>query len=269
MSNLKFAETHNLVLFLEKPEESYGFKGIIDFLNASSIRYALTVNPTIYTSCIKQLWATVKAKTVNGENWKEWVLRLLLGTNSVALWPQLSSVIPQTKNSTFPSEGSEIPNDPQLTPTIILPSTSQPQKKQPRRKLRKDTKVPQPSSFTKPITDEAANKEHVPIHSNDPLLNFLDLENIKTSQAAKITKLKERVKKLGRRNKSRIPGLKRLRKVGRSAQVVSSEDEGLGAQEDASKQGRKITDLDADVEVTLVDEAQERNDDDLIFDTKR
>ncbi|GJZ01869.1 hypothetical protein Tco_0519830 [Tanacetum coccineum] len=67
MSNLKFAETHNLVVFLEKPKESDGFEGIIDFLNASSIRYALTVNPTIYTSCIKQFWATAKAKTVNGE----------------------------------------------------------------------------------------------------------------------------------------------------------------------------------------------------------
>ncbi|GJT23836.1 hypothetical protein Tco_0893773 [Tanacetum coccineum] len=67
MSNLKFAETHNLVAFLEKPEESNGFKGIIDFLNASSIRYALTVNPTVYTSCIKQFWATAKAKTVNKE----------------------------------------------------------------------------------------------------------------------------------------------------------------------------------------------------------
>ncbi|GJY25030.1 hypothetical protein Tco_0399756 [Tanacetum coccineum] len=31
------------------------------------IRYALTVNPTIYTSCIEQFWATAKAKTVNGE----------------------------------------------------------------------------------------------------------------------------------------------------------------------------------------------------------
>ncbi|GKE88538.1 hypothetical protein Tco_1566013, partial [Tanacetum coccineum] len=29
--------------------------------------YALTVNPTIYTSGIKQFWATAKAKTVNGE----------------------------------------------------------------------------------------------------------------------------------------------------------------------------------------------------------
>ncbi|GJS90355.1 putative ribonuclease H-like domain-containing protein [Tanacetum coccineum] len=31
------------------------------------IRYALTVNLTIYTSCIKQFWATAKAKTINGE----------------------------------------------------------------------------------------------------------------------------------------------------------------------------------------------------------
>ncbi|GKC67838.1 hypothetical protein Tco_1100436 [Tanacetum coccineum] len=31
------------------------------------IPYALTVNPIIYTSYIQQFWATVKAKTVNGE----------------------------------------------------------------------------------------------------------------------------------------------------------------------------------------------------------
>ncbi|GKE76638.1 hypothetical protein Tco_1542758, partial [Tanacetum coccineum] len=47
--------------------------------------------------------------------------------------------------------------------------------------------------------------------------------------------------------------LKRLRKVGRSAQVVSFEDEGLGAQGDASKQGRKIADLDVDAEEVEVE----------------
>ncbi|GKD84467.1 hypothetical protein Tco_1355621 [Tanacetum coccineum] len=67
MSSLNFADTHNMVAFLEKLTESAGFEQIIDFLNASSIRYALTVNPTIYTSCIKQFWATAKVKTVNGE----------------------------------------------------------------------------------------------------------------------------------------------------------------------------------------------------------
>ncbi|GKE70583.1 hypothetical protein Tco_1528655 [Tanacetum coccineum] len=67
MAALKFAETHNLVSFLSKPEESDGFEQIVDFLNANPINYALTFNPTIYTSCIEQFWATAKAKTVNGE----------------------------------------------------------------------------------------------------------------------------------------------------------------------------------------------------------
>ncbi|GJX08241.1 hypothetical protein Tco_0196173 [Tanacetum coccineum] len=67
MANLKFADTHNMVAFLSKPEESDGFEQIVDFLNAQPIRYALTVNPTIYTSCIEQFWSTVKAKTINGE----------------------------------------------------------------------------------------------------------------------------------------------------------------------------------------------------------
>ncbi|GJY74336.1 putative ribonuclease H-like domain-containing protein, partial [Tanacetum coccineum] len=33
----------------------------------SSVQYALTVNPTIYTTCIEQFWTSAKAKTVNGE----------------------------------------------------------------------------------------------------------------------------------------------------------------------------------------------------------
>ncbi|GJU43552.1 hypothetical protein Tco_1200818 [Tanacetum coccineum] len=67
MTTLQFADTHNLVAFLTKSAESEGFEQIVDFLNASSIKYALTVNPTIYTSCIEQFWSTVKAKMVNGE----------------------------------------------------------------------------------------------------------------------------------------------------------------------------------------------------------
>ncbi|GJR70866.1 hypothetical protein Tco_0016931 [Tanacetum coccineum] len=67
MTTLQFADTHNLVAFLAKPAESEGFEQIVDFLNAHTIKYALTVNPTIYTSCIEQFWATVKVKTVNGE----------------------------------------------------------------------------------------------------------------------------------------------------------------------------------------------------------
>ncbi|GJS52449.1 hypothetical protein Tco_0625811 [Tanacetum coccineum] len=67
MSDQKFVDTHNLVALLEKPTESEGFEEIVDFLNANPIEYALTINPTVYCSCIKQFWDTVKAKTVNGE----------------------------------------------------------------------------------------------------------------------------------------------------------------------------------------------------------
>ncbi|GJV13221.1 putative ribonuclease H-like domain-containing protein [Tanacetum coccineum] len=78
---------------------------------------------------------------------------------------------------------------------------------------------------------------------------------------------KLRVKRLEKKEGSRTHKLKRLFKVGRSTQVVSSEDEGLGDQEDASKQGRKIDDIDQDAEVTLVDETQGRYDDAQMFDT--
>ncbi|GKA50189.1 hypothetical protein Tco_0743262 [Tanacetum coccineum] len=67
MTTLQFAYTHNLVAFLAKPAENEGFEQVVDFLNAHIIKYALTVNPTIYTLCIEQFYATVKVKTVNGE----------------------------------------------------------------------------------------------------------------------------------------------------------------------------------------------------------
>nr|GEU29336.1 hypothetical protein [Tanacetum cinerariifolium] len=62
---IHFAETHNMVAYLSKSDASEGFYQIIDFLNGSSIKYALTVNPNIYVSCIKQFWTTVAVKQVN------------------------------------------------------------------------------------------------------------------------------------------------------------------------------------------------------------
>nr|GEV36654.1 hypothetical protein [Tanacetum cinerariifolium] len=62
---LTFADTHNMIAYLTKSDASEGFDQIIDFLNASSIKYALTVNPNIYVSCIKQFWTSVLVKKVN------------------------------------------------------------------------------------------------------------------------------------------------------------------------------------------------------------
>ncbi|GJR37826.1 hypothetical protein Tco_1213510 [Tanacetum coccineum] len=98
----------------------------------------------------------------------------------------------------------------------------------------------------------------------------LDLEHTKTAQAQEITNLKLRVKKLEKKAGLRTHKFKRLYKVGVTRRVESSDDESLGAQEDASKQGRsRIEAIDKDAKVTLV-ETQRRNDennDNLMFDT--
>ncbi|GJT23480.1 hypothetical protein Tco_0893417 [Tanacetum coccineum] len=145
-----------------------------------------------------------------------------------------------------------------ITPSILhvlnssgqLPRTGNDES---RRKQRKD------NGPTKPILDEATNEEHVSTPSNDPpqrgedrlqlteLMSLctslqekvLDLEKAKTAQAKEIASLKKRVKQLEKRKKSITSGLK-----------------------------RGIADLDADAEVTLIDETQERNDEEMLFDVQ-
>ncbi|GKC37782.1 hypothetical protein Tco_1050166, partial [Tanacetum coccineum] len=310
----KFAETHNLVAFLEKPKESNGFEEIIDFLSTSSVQYVLTINPTIYTTCIEQFWTSAKVKTVNGElqiqalvDKKKVIITetsirsdLKLndaeGTNCLptatifaelermgaktTAWNEFSStmasaiifegmtrhkevyVTPSHTKKVFANikrpgkgfsgrvtplflkmmiqasedigEDSAAPSDSNSTPIISQPSSSKPQKKKPRRKQRKD------SSPTESVLDEA----HVSTPSCDPpqsgedsmqlseLMNFcsslqekvLELEESKTAQAKEIASLKKKVKQLEKRRKLRTLGLKRLRKVGSTSRIDSSND---------------------------------------------
>ncbi|GJX80441.1 putative ribonuclease H-like domain-containing protein [Tanacetum coccineum] len=49
--------------FLRKPDEIVGFAEIVDFLRGSNLRYALTTNPTIYDSLVKQFWQSAIANT--------------------------------------------------------------------------------------------------------------------------------------------------------------------------------------------------------------
>ncbi|GKF03793.1 hypothetical protein Tco_0034461, partial [Tanacetum coccineum] len=63
MAQLKYCDKHNQVGFLRKPDESAGFAEIVDFLRGSNLRYALTTNPTIYDSLLKQFWHTAIANT--------------------------------------------------------------------------------------------------------------------------------------------------------------------------------------------------------------
>ncbi|GKB77593.1 putative ribonuclease H-like domain-containing protein, partial [Tanacetum coccineum] len=63
MAQLKYCDKHNQVGFLCKPGESAGFAEIVDFLRGSNLRYALTANPTIYDSLVKQFWQSAIANT--------------------------------------------------------------------------------------------------------------------------------------------------------------------------------------------------------------
>ncbi|GKF77426.1 hypothetical protein Tco_0229896, partial [Tanacetum coccineum] len=96
------------------------------------------------------------------------------------------------------------------------------------RKQRKD------SAPTEPTTEETPDKA---------LSRVLALENTKSNQALVIESLKRRVNSLEKRRKSRTPGFKRLRK------------------------GRKIADLNGNAKVNLVDETQDMNDNNLMFNT--
>ncbi|GJW96544.1 hypothetical protein Tco_0178352 [Tanacetum coccineum] len=139
---------------------------------------------------------------------------------------------------------------------------------------------------SEPMTEKETNKESVPKHSSDPsqsgedrmqlheLMNLctklsdrvLALETTKTTQALEIANLKSKVKQLEKKANKRTHKFKRLYRVGSIRRVESSNDEGLGAQEDASKQGRSIEDIDKDAEIFLVAEIEMFDTDALIGD---
>ncbi|GKB19244.1 putative ribonuclease H-like domain-containing protein [Tanacetum coccineum] len=178
-------------------------------------------------------------------------------------------------------EDSDHLTDSTQVPILDQPSTcSKPKKKQTSKKTQRqeaeifqdetehEESVPTPSNDPKPSGEDSMQLTDLMVLCTKLQIQVLDLEKAKDAQAKEIVALKKRIQKLERKKMSRPTGLKRLKKVGMSRRVESSEDqESLVAPEDASKQRRSIANIDADVEVTLVDETQERQDDKLMFDT--
>ncbi|GJU48790.1 hypothetical protein Tco_1218345 [Tanacetum coccineum] len=287
-----------MVAFLEKPAESDGFHVIIIFLNPNQIHYALTVNPTIYTPCIEQFWATAKLKTVNRERQFQALVDkkkvIITETNirsdlhledasgidclpTVTIFEELARM--GAKTTAWNKFSST------MASAIICLAINQNfnMSKYIFDAMKKTTAVPHSSDST----DDVPNEESVPTHSNDPLLSgedrlkltdlidmctklserVLDLEHTKTAQAQEITKLKQRVKKLEKKAGLRTHKFKRLYKVGVTRRVEYSDNESLGAQKDASNQGRSIEDINKDAKVSLVDETQGRSYDVEMFDT--
>nr|GEU54135.1 ribonuclease H-like domain, reverse transcriptase, RNA-dependent DNA polymerase [Tanacetum cinerariifolium] len=150
-------------------------------------------------------------------------------------------------------------------------------KQKSRRKQRKEEEV---------SNDESEDEDHVPTCSSDPLpsgedssiLNklmvfctslhehVLDLQEANDAQAKEIAALKKKVTKLNKWRKSRSGGLRRLKKIGSGRRVKSPmEKDGLGAQEDASKHGKMIDEIDQNAEIELGDEALGKTNDDEMF----
>nr|GEZ20669.1 hypothetical protein [Tanacetum cinerariifolium] len=78
------------------------------------------------------------------------------------------------------------------------------------------------------------------------------LQHDKIARTLEITKLKQRVKKLERKNKLKVSKLKRLKRVGTAQRVDISKGTVM---DDVSKQGRILANMDKDEDVTLKDVA--------------
>ncbi|GJZ80201.1 hypothetical protein Tco_0645038 [Tanacetum coccineum] len=250
-----------MVPFLKKPEGSEGFHQIVDFLNSTHIKYALTENPTIYVSLIHQFWQTTSARTSeNGETEITATIdgRVMTVTEAsirrhLKLEDSDGTLFPSIEGLIFQGEGSTVLVESHHTPTSA-PSTSQPP-------------TSPPSMQTTHVAEEAATMSHdsplprvhslgsdegsMTLHELTVLCTTLskkveslesDLKQTKLTYGAAYTKLIMKVKKLENRIKSS--------KARRRVRLIVSEDE--DDLEDPSKQGRKIAQLDEDEGITLV-----------------
>ncbi|GJQ96871.1 hypothetical protein Tco_0008010 [Tanacetum coccineum] len=63
MAALRYRDEHNKVGYLQKPKGSDDYHQVLDFLRASHIRYALTNDPIIFDSLVKQFWSTATLRS--------------------------------------------------------------------------------------------------------------------------------------------------------------------------------------------------------------
>ncbi|GJU25693.1 hypothetical protein Tco_1164314 [Tanacetum coccineum] len=159
MANLEFCDKHNMVAYLKKPTGSEGFQEIVDFLNGSHIRFALTKNPIIYVSLIGKFWHTATIKIVdNGEqeitatvDGKEFIIT----EASIRRHLQLADVegisaLPTTKIFDQLSLMEPIPN---------FVSSSHQKTQTPRKALNQVTKLPQTSEPKPNVANEVVYEE--------------------------------------------------------------------------------------------------------------
>nr|GEY28218.1 hypothetical protein [Tanacetum cinerariifolium] len=109
---LAFCDYHNMIAILEKYEHNVDFHPIVDFVEASHIRYALTINPTVYVLHIRQFWSTARVET-SDERTK------ILATVDGRIVPLFETML------VHQGEGSGTPIEPHHTPSPEAPQSPQ------------------------------------------------------------------------------------------------------------------------------------------------
>nr|GEU92178.1 retrotransposon protein, putative, unclassified [Tanacetum cinerariifolium] len=133
-------------------------------------------------------------------------------------------------------EGSAMPIDPHYTPIILQSLSSQPQKThKPRKPNRKDTQLPRLSVPTESVADEAVYKE----------LDDILVRAATTASSLEAEHNSDNINKTQSKATPNNLAFKELVQV-----VVPGDKQSLG--EDASKQERRIDDIDADKAFSLV-----------------
>nr|GEZ81461.1 hypothetical protein [Tanacetum cinerariifolium] len=138
-----------MIAILEKYKHNADFHQIVDFVKASHLMYALTINPTVYVSHIRQFWSTARIKTtdegtkilatVDGKPMtifessirRNLKLRDEAGISSLPdaeLFENFTlmgyNVLPNQKFSFQKGEGSRTPTEPHHTPSPEAQQTS-------------------------------------------------------------------------------------------------------------------------------------------------
>nr|GEY29904.1 xylulose kinase-1 [Tanacetum cinerariifolium] len=236
------------------------------------IQYALTVNPTIYVSGIKQFWSSVSVKKVND------VVRLqalidrrkaiitevtvrqalhLYDAKSIDFFPNEEIFAELARMGVFANmrrvgkgfSGVDTPLfEGMLVPQQAADDVANVAADDIDDVVAKDAAEPTPPSPT-PTTPPPPPPQELPSTSQD-----------KVAQALDITTLKQRVIRLEKKNKLKVSRLRRLKKIRTGQRVKSFADTVMDDQEDASKQGGIIAKIDADEDVIL----EEVDDDDEI-----
>nr|GEU54408.1 hypothetical protein [Tanacetum cinerariifolium] len=263
MSSL-FVDTHNVVAILEKSDAAKGFEQIIDFLSGSYIHYALTVNPHIYISCIKQFWKTAsvkrsgdvtrlqalvnRKKIVISEDVVHEILQLDDAKGMVCLpneeifagLAQMGYEKPSTKltfyKAFFSSQWKFLIHT--LLQSLSAKRTSWNEFSTAMASAVICLSKGQKFNFSKYIFDslvhnvDSSSKFYMRMLHRMLLMKLFHHHHL---MKLEIIKLKARVKRLERANKVKSSKLRRLKKVGTSQRIESSDD-----MEDVFNQGRMI-----------------------------